>query len=132
MYTWKKLVRSHPWEEYLVAGPCQTYSGIMIVKAAPTSRPIPNTLMTLSRLPNQVDAQTVDERVSRVILLRKTSASSPEITSNARGRYPTPNDAANVATAWPTRVKSGIAELPAVIYRRGGSYLYVATDLQLV
>jgi hypothetical protein len=88
--------------------------------------------MTLSRLPNQVDAQTVDERVSRVILLRKTSTNSPEITSNARGRYPTPNDAANVATAWPTRVKSGIAKLPAVIYRRGGSYLYVATDMQLI
>jgi hypothetical protein len=66
------------------------------------------------------------------MVVRRTSLNLPEITSNARGRYPTPNDAANVATAWPTRVKSGIAELPALIYRRGGSYLYVATNMQLV
>jgi hypothetical protein len=68
----------------------------------------------------------------RDMVVRRTSLNLPEITSNARGRYPTPNDAANVATAWPTRVKSGIAELPAVIYRRRGIYFCVAADKQLV
>ena len=75
------------------------YSGMMIVNAAPTKRPIPNTLIIFNLLPIEIIDKMVISICSSYYNHRSRTEGSPEIALNASGRYPTPNDAANVARA---------------------------------
>lgn len=76
-----------------------TDSGMMIVKAAPTRMPIPNTDITLSRFPIWPSARPFDRQ----------RAPLPEAADlNINGRPPTIKEAASMQTHWMRSMRRGM------------------------